>query len=306
MIRSSMRDCRPALHPALCLAVFGLALSLLLIAAPASAVRALQDSSSESLNFAVIGDTGSGQEPQFAIARQMVEARRRAPFDLVLMLGDNIYGGGKPKYFKPRFEEPYKDLLSAGVKFYASLGNHDFASYEDHIKYEGFNMGGRRYYRISRGDGLVDFFALDTNELDGEQLKWIDEEMGASKARWKVAFFHHSLYSSARMHPPYLKLRAALEPLFVKHRVNVVFAGHSHAYERVKPQRGIHYYTAGSGGKLMKGTLDRKSPLMAAGNDQIQIFLLVRLDREEMKIEAITMKGDTFETSIVKWSEERE
>jgi predicted MPP superfamily phosphohydrolase len=81
----------------------------------------------------------------------MVEARAKDPFDFVIMLGDNIYGGGNPRYFKSRFEDPYKDLLAAGVKFYAALGNHDAASAPAHIKYEKFNMGGHRYYSFVKG-----------------------------------------------------------------------------------------------------------------------------------------------------------
>ncbi|MBX3280740.1 MAG: metallophosphoesterase [Acidobacteria bacterium] len=272
---------------------------LLLVLFAGSYAGISQDDASRKFTFAVIGDTGTGQKPQYHIARQMMAARERSPFDTVIMLGDNIYGGGNPKYFKPRFEEPYKDLLEADVKFYASLGNHDAARAKDHVVYPHFNMDGRRYYSFVKGDGLIEFFALDTNDLTEDQLQWLDEALGRSAAQWKVAFFHHSIYSSAKMHPPYLKLRAQLEPLFVKHGVNVVFAGHSHAYERIKPQKGVHYYTAGSGGKLMKGTLDRKSELTVVGNDQIQIFLVVRTDEKRMNIEAITAEGEIFDTSSV-------
>ena len=70
-----------------------------------------------------------------------------------------------------------------------------------------------------------------------------------------------------------------------------------------RPDRAIAgtfaYYPAGSGGKLMRGTLDRRSPLTLAGNDQIQIFLVVRVEDKKMQVEAITMKGEVFETSTV-------
>jgi predicted phosphodiesterase len=246
------------------------------------------------LNFAVIGDTGTGEEPQFRVAREMVKRRAQTPFDFVLMLGDNIYGGGKPQYFKPRFEEPYKELLGAGVKFYAALGNHDAPYAAEHVKYPHFNMGGR-YYTFTKGDDLVQFFALDSNEMTPAQLAWLERELKDSKAKWKVAFLHHSIYSSARMHPPYATLRAQLEPLFVKHQVNIVFAGHSHAYERVRPQQGVQYITAGSGGKLMRGTLNRRSPLTVVGNDQIQIFLIVELESKTMMVNAISANGDLID-----------
>lgn len=254
-----------------------------------------------SLSFAVIGDSGSGKPPQFAIARRMMTEREKTPFDFVIMLGDNIYGLGNPKYFKPRFEDPYRDLLAAGVKFYAALGNHDAPAAAHHIKYDKFNMGGRRYYSFVKGDGLIEFFVLDTNEtktseLMPEQLSWLEASLKNSKARWKVAYLHHAIYSSGRMHSPYKELRAQIEPLFVKYRVNVVFSGHFHVYERIKPQHGVQYFVAGSGGKLMRGNLNKNSRLTAAGNDQTQIFLLAAVDEKEMLVRAISANGTEIDS----------
>src|SRR5262252_6416301 len=80
---------------------------------------------SNSVKFAAIGDMGTGETPQFEVAERMNSSRQGFPFDFVIMLGDNIYGGSSPKDFERKFEKPYKPLLDAGVKFYASLGNHD-------------------------------------------------------------------------------------------------------------------------------------------------------------------------------------
>lgn len=253
------------------------------------------------VTFAVMGDTGSGDEAQLAVAGQMVKQRIKTPFDFAIMLGDNIYEKGEERYIKPRFEEPYKDLLAAGVQFYASLGNHDIIKgTEFQTNYKNFNMGGRRYYNFSKGDGLIEFFALDTNKMDEEQLRWLEESLKASRARWKIAFCHHSIYSSARMHGAYVKLRAALEPLYVKYGVNAVFSGHSHCYERTKPQKGVQYFTAGSGGEIKKGTLDAKSPLMAFGNDRLNIFLTVQATENEMKVDAIGADGSLVDSYTIK------
>ncbi len=256
------------------------------------------------ISFAVIGDTGTGEEPQAAIARRMVVEREKTPFDFVIMLGDNIYGGGSPKYFKPRFEEPYKELLRADVKFYAALGNHDAPYAEEHARYEHFNMGGKRYYAFKKDGDLIEFFVLDTNEtktaeIGKEQLAWLEKELASSKAKWKVAYFHHAIYSSARMHPPYVRLRAQIEPLFVKYGVDVVFAGHFHVYERIKPQKGVRYFTAGSGGKLMRGNLDRKSTLTEVGNDQVQVFLIVSVDEDRMRVKALAADGKVIDEAVM-------
>jgi 3',5'-cyclic AMP phosphodiesterase CpdA len=262
---------------------------------------------SPSLAFAVIGDSGDGSKEQHAVAKQMVDYRKKTPFDFILMLGDNIYGGGKPKYFKREFEDPYKDLLSEGVKFYASLGNHDEMEAEYHVNYKDFNMGGKRYYSFVKGvegeKDLIEFFALDTNAevvLDKTQLDWLEKALGESKARWKVAFMHHSLFSSGRMHPPYLKMRNQLHPLFVKHKVDLVLAGHTHVYERVKPQDGVQYITEGCSGKIMRNNLTKGSPLTAFGNDQQQSFLLIQVNAKDLAVEAIGMDGKRFDSIALK------
>ena len=83
-------------------------------------------------------------------------------------------------------------MLDSGVKFYASLGNHDDAG---QINYKAFNMGGQKYdtFRPKLG---VRFFALDSNYVDDKQLEWLSKELAASGSDWKIAFFHHPLYSS--------------------------------------------------------------------------------------------------------------
>ena len=147
-------------------------LGLLLLALPLIAAAQDENSAKPIITFAVIGDTGTGDEAQLSVARQMFRQREKTPFEFAIMLGDNIYTKGEPKDIKPRFEEPYKDLLEAGVKFYASLGNHDIIKgLEFQTHYPNFNMGGRRYYNFAKGstensESLIEFFALDSNEID--------------------------------------------------------------------------------------------------------------------------------------------
>src|SRR5882672_1874198 len=180
----------------------------------------------DSLKFAVIGDSGTGDTPQYDIGARMTEARSSFPFELVIMLGDNLYGRQQPQDFVTKFERPYASLLSAGVLFYASLGNHD--NQVDRT-YPRFNMDGQRYYTYARKN--VRFFALDSNQMDPRQLAWIDNALKQSADAWKICYFHHPLYSDGRRHGSEVDLRVVLEPLFVKYRVNVVFSGHDHIYE---------------------------------------------------------------------------
>ena len=79
----------------------------------------------KSVRFAVIGDSGTGEKPQYEVGQQLRAFHSVFPFDFAIMLGDNLYGEESPDDFKRKFEDPYKPLLDAGVKFFAALGNHD-------------------------------------------------------------------------------------------------------------------------------------------------------------------------------------
>ena len=242
--------------------------------------------STRAFAFAVIGDFGTGSSEQYDIAREMMRTRSRVPYSMVLTVGDNIYGGWNRRSIVERFEMPYEALLEAGVPFFASLGNHDAAVERE---YPLFNMNGRRYYRISRG--AVDFFALDSNYLDAGQLTWLKETLRASTAAWKIAFFHHPLYSSAHRHGSEDDLRAVLEPILVANGVQVVFSGHDHVYERVKPQMGVSYFVCGSSGQLRRGDLGKGSALTASGFDQDLAFVVATIAGDELRFETVSRTG---------------
>src|SRR5687768_4749709 len=184
-----------------------------------------------SLRIAVFGDAGRGSREQYDLGLVMEDYRRAVGFDTVLLTGDNIYGKDAPEDMKNKFELPYKPLIDAGVKFYASLGNHDTSNQKN---YALFNMKGEEYYRVQR-DG-VSFYALNSNYLDKKQLDWLEGRLSSDTNKWRVAFFHHPPYSSGGRHGSEEKVREVLHPLFVKHGVDIVFTGHDHFYERVKPQ----------------------------------------------------------------------
>ena len=120
-------------------------------------------------------------------------------------------------------------------------------------------MDGKKYYSFKPRNG-VRLFAIDSNYVDAKQLEWLDKELAASGSDWKIAFFHHPLYSSGATHGSADLQRELLEPLFLKHGVNVAIMGHEHFYERLKPQKGVAYFILGSSAKLRKGDL-RKSAI---------------------------------------------
>jgi predicted phosphodiesterase len=253
----------------------------------------------DSVKFAVIGDSGTGGSAQYQIGERLVAARSRFPFDFVIMLGDNMYGSERPQDFEKKFTRPYKPLIDAKVEFYAALGNHDDPNQR---YFKPFNMNGERHYTYKKGP--VRFFVLDSNYLDKPQLAWFERELAASNEKWKIAYFHHPLYSSGARHGSEVDLRILLEPLFLKYGVNIVFAGHEHFYERIRPQKGVQYFTSGAAGKLRRGNI-RTGELTAAGFDTDYSFMLVEIADEECFFETISRPGRIVDSGSFKRPEQK-
>jgi predicted phosphodiesterase len=270
-------------------------LILLALAAPALVAQGLTvPLKNGSVKFAVIGDTGTGDKHQLAVAKQLTATRAKFPFEFVIMVGDNLYGGNSAKDYDKKFAIPYKPLLDGGVKFYAALGNHDDPSERF---YKPFNMNGDRYYSFKPANG-VRFFALDSTYVDDKQLKWVDEQLATSGSDWKIAFFHHPPYSSGETHGSDETLRTQLEPIFVKHGVNVVLTGHEHFYERIKPQKGIAYFITGSSAKLREGNITQ-TQLTAKGFDSAYTFMIVEIVGDDLYYQAMTDTGKNVDSGRV-------
>jgi predicted phosphodiesterase len=253
----------------------------------------------DSVRFAIIGDSGTGDAPQYAVAAQMLKQRATLPFTFVLMMGDNIYGGYKPADLKKKFADPYQQLMANQVTFYASLGNHDNPA---ELSYQPFNMGGKRYYNFRKGN--TEFFALDSNYMDPTQLDWLEKQLSASTAAWKICYYHHPIYSDARFHGPDPDLRQRLEPIFQKYGVDVVFSGHEHVYERIQPQHGIYYFVLGNSGELRPHDLKRSANIVK-GFDTDRCFAMFEIAGNNMYFETISRLGDIVDSAVLPKPEQK-
>jgi hypothetical protein len=263
-------------------------------ARPVSGLGLTLPNKNDSVRFMVVGDTGTGSRQQNELAGVMQRYRQEFPFEFALMMGDNLYGSEKAVDYKKKFEEVYQPLLDEKVKFYATLGNHDESNERF---YENFNMNGEEYYNFKKGN--VSFYSLNSNYMDKKQLAWFEEKLKADTSRWKVAFFHHPPYSSGGKHGSSTGLREVIEPLFLKYGVNVVFAGHEHFYERLKPQNGIYYFISGAGGKLREGDVRDNSPLTAKAYDTDLSFMLLEVAGDEMHFQCINRLGQTVDSGVI-------
>lgn len=269
------------------------ALAVAASVATASSINLALPNKTGSLKFAVVGDFGTGEPPSYEVAAQMAAVRSRFPFDMVLMVGDNIVGRqSDPSDLVAKFERPFEPLLKSGVRFYGALGNHDKSA---NRFYPPWNMGGQRYYTFVRQN--VRFFVLDSNRLDRPQLAWFEQALRASTEDWKICDLHHPLYSDGLKHGPALELRVMLEPLLIQYGVDVVFSGHDHVYERFRPQKGVHYFVVGPGGQGPRTM--RPSEETAASFDGDYNFMLVEVSSDALDFHAVSRTGAIVDTGII-------
>ncbi len=206
--------------------------------------------------FAVIGDSGDGGMAQMAVAGLL----ERSMPDLVLHTGDVVYPSGKQRHYDRRFFAPYRRLIRR-VPIFPVLGNHDVKTQGGTAYLENFHLpfddprSCGRYYSFDWGS--VHFVALDSELYHGdsggdkaEQKAWLEYDLSATTLSRKVVFLHRPPYSSSR-HGGDSKVRGDLEPVFVRHGVDLVFSGHDHCYERTVPIKGVTYVVSGGGGKRL-------------------------------------------------------
>ncbi len=223
--------------------------------------------------FAVIGDAGTGDQNQAAVARQLSLSQQATPFESVLVLGDNVYQNGEPALFQERIAKPYQDLIRRQVKFYPVLGNHDVKQGYGNWQLAYWGVPEFYHYKLGPQGAETEFWALDTNllipgpdEMSGEnpviraqkaayQLKWLEQTLANSTATMKVVYGHHPMHSrgaDAKLQRSWQQTVMAqqLGPLFEQYGVDLYMAGHEHHYEKPTAINGVNYLVSGAAGKL--------------------------------------------------------
>jgi hypothetical protein len=199
------------------------------------------------------GDYGDGGEGQKRVAEAMHRYHQQQRFDLAITLGDNFYPRGMDSPSDTRWTTWWSALYDPlNIQFYASLGNHDWNQPNSPAAEILFGQRSptwrmpAAYYTFEAGP--IQFFALDTDIISEAQLHWLDTELGRSRATWKVVYGHHPIYSEGRHEDNNDKIEQLLPVL--RDRADVYFAGHDHDMQHLKPEGRLHFFVAGSAGKL--------------------------------------------------------
>jgi len=274
------------------------------------------------LAFFLLGDYGTGKPPQYRIAEVMErELARRTrsenPVRFVLTTGDNIYedrrlgiftsnDGSRDRDWGRKVFEPYAGIRKS-IPFYPAPGNHDVAAMQPGPNGEpgpyldNFFLPTTEpfpYYTFSYG-GLADFFAIDTTaiqedralgsiEPESPQFLWLEKSLAASRAPWKIPYFHHAPFNAGPGHEASLPGLRHVVQLFADNGVRVAFSGHEHNFqisERSDATGGVLYVVSGAGGELRSGNIQNNMERShIAGTAAQNHFLLVELEGRTMRI----------------------
>lgn len=207
-----------------------------------SAAAAESQQPAHPVGLLAIGDFGVGGSRQLALGTAVRRFEARNPANLLLTVGDNDYTKS-PGAFRDNWNRSFGWLREAEIGVAGALGNHDVEVEAGRYQFEMLQMPGPRYRRKV---GNVELFVLNSNAVDDAQTRWLAGALKTSRARWKIAVFHHPAFTCGayRAHPGVV---ARWVPLLERHRVRLVLSGHDHNYQRFAPRRGVTYVVHGGG-----------------------------------------------------------
>lgn len=243
------------------------------------------------VRLAVLGDAGTRESMQRRVAAQVAAADRQGrPFDALLVTGDLVYEEGDADLADASVIRPYAATFTKN-QIIAALGNHDVESDEGDEIMQRLGRPGAVY---TQNVGPVRVVSLDSNDVDSAQTSWLDRVLSQPRGTtpWVIAIMHHPAFSSGE-HGSEDRVRRSWVPLFARHHVNLVLAGHDHDYERTKPQNGVTYIVSGGGGADLYD-VGRSSFTATSASKHHFVDLNVFADRIEGR--AIDVNGQTFDT----------
>lgn len=244
------------------------------------------------LRVALVGDVGDGSGREYRTAAAIEAQSKDDRYDILMLLGDNVYPAGDVTRIEATVYEPFAPLLDGGTELFAVLGNHDVKSDSGDAQLRALGMPGR-WYAVERGDLLG--IALDTTRPDDpEQLAWLEETLATSDATWKLVGLHHPPYSSG-FHGSHEELRDTFVPLFERYGVQVVFSGHEHDYQRSDPIDGVTYIVTGAASRTRRTGVDDFTAVAYSTHH----FVDLNVFDDHLLLRAIDQDGEQFDEVVI-------
>uniref|UniRef100_A0A2P2KMY6 Purple acid phosphatase n=1 Tax=Rhizophora mucronata TaxID=61149 RepID=A0A2P2KMY6_RHIMU len=236
--------------------------------------------------FGLIGDLGQSFDSNITLTHYEQNPQNGKT---VLFVGDLSYADNYPNHDNVRWDTwgRFVERSAAHQPWIWTVGNHelDFEPeigetkpfkpfrHRYHTPYKASDSTEPFWYSIKRASAYI--IVLSSYSAYGKytpQYQWLEKELGKvnrSETPWLIVLVHSPWYNSYNYH--FMEgetMRVMYEPWLVQYKVDVVFAGHVHAYERserisnvaynivngkctpVKDQSAPVYITIGDGGNL--------------------------------------------------------
>ena len=249
-------------------------LSLLALTITAQVHLPLAPIPKSTFHFVSLGDWGSVNADQAAVAQVIGESVAVFNASVLLAVGDNFYEDGVANDTDPQWQTSYRDVYnhtSLDLPWYAILGNHDhhLGRGQGEIDYYTNHRDARWYcpsywydrvWHLEESKTTVHMLFIDTVILSGdgdvtwpkqrvEQYAWINATLRASTADWLIVVGHYPVYSSGE-HGNTPDLQRNLKPLLAAHAVDMYLCGHDHTLQHLQEStNSTQYFVSGNGAK---------------------------------------------------------
>ena len=280
------------------------------------------------LRFMVIGDWGrQGHPGQRELACRMGQVAERSPVDFIISTGDNFYDTGVASVEDPHWQHSFEEIYKAPglqVPWHSVLGNHDYdGNVQAQLDYTQRSTRWHmpdRYYHFHQpiGEEEALFVFMDTSPFISNyflvepkpaimaqnsvrQLRWLEEVLASSQARWKIVIGHHPVYSSSPFHGNSPELIEVFEPLFETYKVDVYLCGHEHDLQLHQPEGHTHYLVSGAGSEIRETGRQPFTCFSASASG----FAVLTLRNDRLRIEFVDHAGSIlYQRQVVKKAHE--
>ena len=261
------------------------------------------------------------------VAKQLARAVTGINASFIISTGDNIYPDGVASGQDPLWQASFENIFyqyPLARSWYAVLSNHDYhGNPQAQVDYSRVSQRWKmpaRYYsfkkKISPATEAL-FVFLDTNPLDPAsytapyapeliqqdslaQKRWLEEVLAdpSPRVRWKIVIGHHPLYTAGNRALNKPILRAALESVLEKHKVDMYLSGHEHHLQYYHPPgKYTHHFISGAGSEANESLQPRGPSDFFA---PIQGFMTFSVSNEAVLMQAINRKGKVLKKIAIR------
>lgn len=273
----------------------------------------------------LLGDTGRGNLIQNQIATLLQKEKPEA----VMIAGDLVYPDFRPGLEDFRHFSVYKDQMKS-IPFFTTIGNHDLYQGDSHY-INAFNLptnnlpslglkhpevpyrfsGTEHFYSFDVGDAHISvlynpWYAHHNFSKDTNQLHWLTNDLAKTSKPWKLLLMHFPVASSSghgwssydgNAQPDTFDFGNTIYPIVAKYNVDLMMAGHSHAFEKFNPVAGCIPVVSGAGGaspysfyRFFPGALQYWGK-----NNAARISII----DDQLKLEALDPSGEVFDWFVI-------